>query len=69
MGSIMKSKDNFLFVFGGIFDITKEKNDMVLFDLEKRKWSILDHEIINTSNKGPFSPPKKNHLDVKKSEK
>lgn len=51
MGSIMKSKDNFLFIFGGIFDITKEKNDMVIFDLEKGKWSVLDQEIINNSNK------------------
>jgi hypothetical protein len=64
----MKAKDNFLFVFGGIFDITKEKNDMVLFDLEKNRWNIIDQEIINLANRNSPSPPKK-ILDMKKSEK
>jgi len=30
---------NFMVIFGGIFDVTKELDDMSIYDLEKRRWT------------------------------
>lgn len=30
-----------MIVFGGILDVTKELDDMMLFDLEKKRWIHL----------------------------
>ncbi len=31
--------NNYMLVFGGILDVTKELDDMLLFDLEMKKWT------------------------------
>lgn len=33
--------ENYLFMFGGIQDVTKEKNDIVIFQFEKGQWSKI----------------------------
>lgn len=34
-----------MIVFGGIHEVTKELNDMVLFDFKTSKWSVLFEEL------------------------
>ncbi len=34
--------NNFIILFGGIHDITHEKNDVYRFDSEKLVWQILE---------------------------
>jgi len=36
--------DNYMIVFGGIFEITKELNDVHLFDFKKSRWITLFEE-------------------------
>lgn len=31
-------KNNYLFIFGGIMDITKEKNDVFAYDITNNTW-------------------------------
>lgn len=40
-------------IFGGIYDVTKELDDMSMYDLEKRRWTQLieDHAMISTVQK------------------
>jgi hypothetical protein len=40
-------------IFGGIFDVTKELDDMAMFDLEKRRWTKLleDHAMVQAVQK------------------
>jgi hypothetical protein len=33
--------DGYLVVFGGIFDVTKELNDLSIFSFEKNEWITL----------------------------
>jgi hypothetical protein len=35
-------------VFGGIYDITRELDDMSMYDLEKRRWTKIleDHAMV-----------------------
>jgi hypothetical protein len=35
-----------MIIFGGILDITKELDDMIIFDLDKRKWVQLFEELM-----------------------
>lgn len=42
----MRYKDK-LVLFGGIHDITHEKNDMHIFDIASKKWTLIDS---NTSH-------------------
>lgn len=37
----------FLFLFGGIQDVTKEKNDMYIFEFDKNKWNKI-HTFTNS---------------------
>ena len=39
-------------VFGGIFEVTKELNDMLIFDFAAKKWSVLFEEIAHSPIKG-----------------
>lgn len=41
-----------MFIFGGIFELTKELNDMVIFDFSTRKFCEVD------SSYEPYSPEK-----------
>jgi hypothetical protein len=36
-----------MIVFGGILDVTKELDDMMIYDLEKKRWTQL-FEGLNT---------------------
>lgn len=44
---------HFMVVFGGIFDVTKELDDMAMFDLEKRRWTKIleDHAMVQVVQK------------------
>ncbi len=44
-------KDRML-IFGGIYEITKELNDLLAFDFSKGEWSTVFEEL------GPASPSK-----------
>jgi hypothetical protein len=34
-----------MLIFGGIFDVTKELNDLMAFDFSKRQWVTLFEEL------------------------
>lgn len=38
--------ENYMLIFGGILDITKELDDMMLFDLERNQWANLFEELM-----------------------
>ena len=38
-------KDQYMIIYGGIFEVTKELNDMHIFDLQSDKWICLFEEI------------------------
>ena len=64
--------ENFMVIFGGIFEITKELNDFHLFDFKKQKWiTIFEESLSPKRDSSPFhnddvsptiggSSPKKN---------
>lgn len=35
-----------MIIFGGILDVTKELDDMIIYDLDKRKWVQLFEELM-----------------------
>ena len=37
--------DHLMLIFGGIFDVTKELNDLMAFDLAKSQWVTLFEEL------------------------
>lgn len=37
----MIKHEDFIFMFGGIQDVTKEKNDIYIFQLNSNKWSKI----------------------------
>ena len=37
---------HFMLIYGGIIDITKELDDLLIYDLEKRKWIQLFDELL-----------------------
>jgi hypothetical protein len=41
-----------MMIFGGIYEITKELNDLLAFDFSKGEWSTVFEEL------GPASPSK-----------
>lgn len=43
----------YMVIFGGIFDVTKELDDMSMYDLEKRRWTKIleDHAMMATVQK------------------
>lgn len=38
-------QENFMIIYGGIYEITKELNDMHIFDMKQDKWICLFEEI------------------------
>jgi len=46
-----------MIVFGGILDVTKELDDMMIFDIEKKRWSTLFDSIHNLQKIGDSSAP------------
>jgi hypothetical protein len=34
-----------MIVFGGIHEVTKELNDMMVFDFKSKKWTVLFEEL------------------------
>jgi hypothetical protein len=44
---------HFMVIFGGIFDVTKELDDMSMYDLEKRRWTQIleDHAMMGSVQK------------------
>lgn len=40
-GHSMLDFHNYLFMFGGIQDITKEKNDVYIYEFEKKNWKKI----------------------------
>ena len=44
--------NNLMFVFGGIFDVTKELNDLMAFDFVKKQWVTLFEEL-GPANQSP----------------
>jgi len=46
---------NYMLLFGGIFEITKELNDLYLYDLEKNKWIQLFEETSSPKKGGESS--------------
>jgi hypothetical protein len=49
-----------MIVFGGILDVTKELDDMMIFDIEKKRWSTLFDSIHNVQQIGDSSAPLNN---------
>lgn len=43
--------DKYMIIYGGIFEITKELNDMHIFDIQKREWICLFEEINSPAKK------------------
>jgi hypothetical protein len=35
-------------IFGGIFEVTKELDDLLMFDLKARKWHVIFEEALNS---------------------
>lgn len=44
-----------MIIYGGIFEVTKELNDMHVFDLKKEQWVVLFEEL-NSPLKASNSP-------------
>lgn len=51
-------KDHFMIIYGGIYEITKELNDMHIFDLKKDRWICLFEEINSPKKMQEASPDK-----------
>jgi hypothetical protein len=45
-----------MIIYGGIFEVTKELNDMHVFDLKKEQWVVLFEEL-NSPQKANSSNP------------
>jgi hypothetical protein len=45
-------KNQFLLVFGGIHEVTYEMNDLRMYNLQTKRWSIVDEENKATSDNG-----------------
>ena len=49
---------NYIIIFGGIFEVTKELNDMYAYDIKAKKWHCLfeelnsPHKVVNPSSPG-----------------
>lgn len=57
--------DGRLFIFGGIFELTKELNDLCLFEIEKQAFHPTKSlEAAGPSNAGGESPMKVEHQDT-----
>lgn len=41
-----------ILLFGGIFEVTGELNDVYLYDLHSKKWDILEEDNRNASQSG-----------------
>lgn len=39
-----------MFIFGGIFEVTKELNDLIVYDFKTQKMSVLDHNGSSSDN-------------------
>jgi hypothetical protein len=47
-----------MIIFGGIFDITQELNDMHMYDLKNHRWVTFFEELMSpTKKKGGVSNP------------
>ena len=46
----MLSFDNKIFLFGGIHDITHEKNDLYCFNTTDQKWILLENNALVYNN-------------------
>jgi hypothetical protein len=51
--------DNFMVIYGGIFEVTKELNDMHVFDLRKENWVSMFEEINSPKKFGEGGSPNK----------
>lgn len=54
-----------MIIYGGIYEVTKELNDMFVFDLRKEKWVCLFEELNSPkrmTEAGANSPLKRNTL-------
>jgi len=52
-------RDNFMIIYGGIYEVTKELNDMHVFDLANDKWICLFEEINSPKKYGNNDSPTK----------
>jgi hypothetical protein len=57
-GNSLQTYENYLVLFGGIHDMTRELNDCHLFDIAKKKWISLYDET-NSPVKIPANSPVK----------
>lgn len=58
-----------MFIFGGIFEVTKELNDLIVYDFKTQKISVLDHngsssDNINSNSQLDESVSKINHNET-----
>ena len=58
-----------MIVYGGIFEVTKELNDMHVFDLKNEQWVVLFEELNSPNQKaaGSNSGASPNSVGLKKS--
>ena len=55
--------EKLIFMFGGIQDVTKEKNDIYIYQLEKKQWNKIH---TTTNSIYDCSPTLKKSANVKK---
>ena len=47
----------YLLIFGGIYEITKELNDLHMFDITKKKWITIFEESLSPNRGGREASP------------
>ncbi|KRX04088.1 hypothetical protein PPERSA_08303 [Pseudocohnilembus persalinus] len=62
-GHSLQFYKGYLFLFGGIQEVTKEKNDIFAYDLRKQKWKQI---LRNTNQYIPAPSPKREGMSPKK---
>lgn len=40
-----------MIIFGGIYEVTKELDDMMIFDIKQRKWHTIFEEVLHSPNR------------------